>query len=169
MVSGNKSAPGDWDVPESGDPWALCRERVDAQLADSSRGWAHHVLSQAPADGGITAVSRRCPGPRTRHNLFEDPGWCPGSRRSAPIPPPLSTNPPSHHNPQVRSDRCARRRGRLPALGDGAVEIFLAALTGETPVVQALASYQQAMIANGQAAVTESLEIAERLFNLKIL
>jgi hypothetical protein len=43
------------------------------------------------------------------------------------------------------------------------------ALTGETPVVQALASYQQAMIANGRAAVTESLENAERLFNLKIL
>jgi hypothetical protein len=32
-----------------------------------------------------------------------------------------------------------------------------------------LASYQQVMIRNGQAAVTESLENAERLFTLKIL
>jgi 2-polyprenyl-6-methoxyphenol hydroxylase-like FAD-dependent oxidoreductase len=62
-----------------------------------------------------------------------------------------------------------------PAAGAGAntalrVGAHLAqALTGDTPLVQALASYQQAMIANGQAAVTESLENAERLFTLKIL
>lgn len=42
------------------------------------------------------------------------------------------------------------------------------ALTGETPVVDALTSYQQDMVANGQAAVTESLQNAERLFTVKI-
>jgi len=42
------------------------------------------------------------------------------------------------------------------------------ALTGDAPLLKALASYQQGMLANGQAAVTESLQNAERLFSVSI-
>jgi 2-polyprenyl-6-methoxyphenol hydroxylase-like FAD-dependent oxidoreductase len=42
------------------------------------------------------------------------------------------------------------------------------ALTDDTPLLDALTSYQQDMIPNGQAAVTESLQNAERLFHVEI-
>ena len=41
-------------------------------------------------------------------------------------------------------------------------------MTGDTPLADALTSYQEAMIINGQAAVAESLQSAERLFSVKV-
>ncbi len=61
-----------------------------------------------------------------------------------------------------------------PAAGAGAntalwdAALLTRALTGDTPVAGALTSYQEAMITNGQAAVTESLQNAERLFSVKV-
>lgn len=84
----------------------------------------------------------------------------------------------------MRTELCHRRVQQLPALLPDAVRrrvIETATHPGDLVAgfdtelnlsfeqVQALVSYQQVMIRNGQAAVTESLENAERLFNLKLL
>jgi 2-polyprenyl-6-methoxyphenol hydroxylase-like FAD-dependent oxidoreductase len=42
------------------------------------------------------------------------------------------------------------------------------ALTDGTPLLEALASYQQDMVPHGQAAVTESLENAKRMFEVEV-
>jgi hypothetical protein len=57
-----------------------------------------------------------------------------------------------------------------PAAGAGANTALwdAARLTRSLTGADSLAAYQQAMIANGQAMVTESLQNAERLFTVKI-
>lgn len=61
-----------------------------------------------------------------------------------------------------------------PAAGGGAntalwdAARLTRALTEETPVLEALTSYQRDVTPHGQAAVTESLENAQRLFSVTI-